>query len=230
MPRVYSLAQVPKIRVQKMKLPPMASRYYFHPIRLKGTFQRTSEFWLMFSVQMTTESPVQVEPLKTPVSAKKHRRKLFLSNEKTNDENKAQKSLNESFEGNITHNWCMRTFFFFDFERPKHYFSTRNGKNFNTLTPGNAPWPAWTVEQSSSSVAIVRIWKVTESVRLHLQCQESAKNFHSLTFLSTPQYFRLPQCSESPRKKSTDHAKSGIKNTQKEGWEEDVSCRDVIDR
>ena len=58
----------------------------------------------MFSVQMTTESPVQVEPLKTPVSAKKHRRKLFLSNEKTNDENKAQKSLNESFEGNITHN------------------------------------------------------------------------------------------------------------------------------
>ena len=50
---------------------------------------------------MATESPVQVEPLKTPVSAKKHRRKLFLSNEKTNDENKSQKSLNESFEGNF---------------------------------------------------------------------------------------------------------------------------------
>lgn len=61
----------------------------------------------MFSVQMTTESPVQVEPLKTPVSAKKHRRKLFLSNEKTNDENKAQKSLNESFEGNITHTFFL---------------------------------------------------------------------------------------------------------------------------
>ena len=50
---------------------------------------------------MSTESPVQVKQpgqvSKTPVSAKKHRRKLFLSSEKNQTDTKSK--LDESFEG-----------------------------------------------------------------------------------------------------------------------------------
>ena len=101
MPKVYSLVQAPRIRAQRMKSPPVASQYFSLQARIKGNFSTHFKILTHSSVQMATESPVQVEPLKTPVSAKKHRRKLFLSNEKTNDENKSQKSLNESFEGNF---------------------------------------------------------------------------------------------------------------------------------
>ena len=55
---------------------------------------------------MTTESPVAVKAVKTPISAKKHRRKLFLSSEKTQnqtDENmepdQVKAKLDSSFEG-----------------------------------------------------------------------------------------------------------------------------------
>ena len=62
-----------------------------------------------FSVSMSTESPVQVKQpgqvSKTPVSAKKHRRKLFLSSEKNQTDTKSK--LDESFEG---------TFFYHHFD------------------------------------------------------------------------------------------------------------------
>ena len=61
---------------------------------------------------MTAESPVQVKAVKTPISAKKHRRKLFLSSSEktaqTDIENhmpmteatdQAKSKLDSSFEG-----------------------------------------------------------------------------------------------------------------------------------
>ena len=106
---------------------------------------------------MTTESPVQVKAVKTPISAKKHRRKLFLSSEKAQnqtDENiepdQVKAKLDSSFEG---------LNFFFDFCSTL-FFSSGKGNNPNTLA--NAPADStWQCESGAASVTIIGIGEVT---------------------------------------------------------------------